>query len=400
MCLSVPLKTRAKIVVYNPFPIYPPISGGQCRVFHLYSHVAHYFDVVILCFADRRSRKMIAPGVEQLLIPKSLSHCQMELDLFRKIGFATCAILPRVAKLTPEYALIANEQSKDACIAILSHPYLYQEVAKISGSCILVYDAHNAEYELHRQLLPNSQSGVLTDIFQAEKAACEQSHLIATCSEEDALTLALLYNVCHAKFSIVPNGADTQVIPYITYEQRQLHKAVLRLTQPTIVYMGSNFPPNLLSGEKVFEIARQLPSARFLLIGSLCGAFTNRRLPGNVELVGIVTEQEKYHIFSQADVALNPALNGSGTNLKMLEYMAAGIPVVTTKLGARGISEDSGNYFIISECAKMPIAIQNLLDYPQLAADLSQRAYNLAKCRFDWEQIAANFVQKLTTLLE
>lgn len=392
-------KTRTKIVVLNPFPVYPPISGGQGRVFHLYKHVAHSFDVVIICFADRRSYKMISAGLQQIMIPKSPPHCQMELEFFREIGFSTCAIIPKAANLTPEYAHIVKEQTKDASIIILSHPYLYKEAQKLGGTHIIVYDAHNVEYELHRQILPAGLSYLLEDIKQAEKAACEQSQFIAVCSHCDGRRLTCLYNVSSNKFIIIPNGADTETISFVSYEQRQLHKSVQNITQPWAVYMGSNFPPNLKAAGQVIEIAKQLPGVKFLLIGSLCEAFTDRKLPCNVELLGIITEQEKHHIFSLADVALNPVQSGSGTNLKMLEYMAAGLPVITTLLGARGISESDGHYFRICECEDMPACILDLLNNPSLATSIAQQAYILTKTRFDWKQIADHLVGKLSATI-
>ncbi|MFN7173813.1 MAG: MlaD family protein, partial [Thermaurantiacus tibetensis] len=44
-------------------------------------------------------------------------------------------------------------------------------------------------------------------------------------------------------------------------------------------------------------------------------------------------EEEKLALLRGADVALNPISSGSGTNLKMLEYFAAGLPVLSTPHG-------------------------------------------------------------------
>ena len=94
-------------------------------------------------------------------------------------------------------------------------------------------------------------------------------------------------------------------------------------------------------------------------------------------------------------MALNPVRSGSGTNLKMHEYMAAGLPVVTTPFGARGICENADSYFVISDYPAMPVRIRDLLNNPSLAADLADKAYGLVKSRFDWHQIAAGYVHRL-----
>ena len=36
---------------------------------------------------------------------------------------------------------------------------------------------------------------------------------------------------------------------------------------------------------------------------------------------------------------INPMISGSGTNIKMFDFMAAGLPIITTDIGARGIEE-------------------------------------------------------------
>lgn len=394
------MSSKPKIVVLNPFPVYPPISGGQGRVFHLYKHIADLLDVVLICFADKRSYKMICPGFQQILIPKSSSHCQMEIAFFHEAGFSTCAIIPRASSLTPEYTYVLNEQTNDANIIILSHPYLYKEVQSLNSNIPIVYDAHNVEYHLHQQILPASLHYLLEDVHQAEKSACEQSRIITACSQRDACNLASLYNIAARKVILVPNGADTETIPYVSYEKRTSLKTAHKITQPLAVYIGSCYPSNIQAAERIIKIAEQLPMAKFLLLGSICMPFNKQALPPNVDLMGVVSEQEKYHFFSLADIALNPVLSGSGTNLKMLEYMAAGIPIITTLLGARGLQGDDGKHFIICECQDMPTRILNLLHSPSLAASLASHAYKLVTTHFDWKQIAANLVRELSAIIK
>ncbi len=391
--------TKPKIVVLNPFPVYPPLSGGQGRVFHLYKHFAETYNVVIICFADLRSCQVIFPGLVQILVPKSPAHCQMELAMYREAGFSTCAITLRAANLTPEYAYVLNEQAKDASAIVLSHPYLYNVVQSMHSNIPIIYDAHNVEYDLHQQILPTSLGYLLADIHQAEKSACEHSVLIATCSQQDAGKIAELYSIKENKFIIVPNGAATEAIPFVAFNKRKSLKTAYKILQPMIIYIGSCYRCNIQAAERVIEIAEQLPAAKFIILGSLCTVFNERVLPKNIELLGVVSEQVKYHFLSISDIALNPVLSGSGTNLKMFEYMAAGIPIITTLLGARGLPEDNDKYFIISECRDMPSHILNLLNNPALAACLAGHAYQLVTTCFAWQQIAGNFAKKLSTII-
>ena len=47
-------------------------------------------------------------------------------------------------------------------------------------------------------------------------------------------------------------------------------------------------------------------------------------------------------VLAAADVAVNPVATGSGSNVKLSEYLAAGLPVVTTPLGLRGYEDVAG----------------------------------------------------------
>jgi glycosyltransferase involved in cell wall biosynthesis len=79
-----------------------------------------------------------------------------------------------------------------------------------------------------------------------------------------------------------------------------------------------------------------------------------------------VSEAEKAAWLARATVGLNPILTGSGTNLKMAEYAAWGLPVLSTAFGARGgiWKEDSHYGLIDAEATQdLPLAINNALNY-------------------------------------
>jgi glycosyltransferase involved in cell wall biosynthesis len=81
-------------------------------------------------------------------------------------------------------------------------------------------------------------------------------------------------------------------------------------------------------------------------------------------MAGVVTEQEKNLILSMADAALNPMTGGSGTNLKMLEYFAAGVPVISTPFGARGLACRPGSDLHTADIASFPRAIAACFTLP------------------------------------
>ena len=390
---------KKKLLVLNPFPVFPPTSGGQERVFYLYKHVAEYYNVIILCFADRRSNKEIAPGLMQITIPKSRTHAMEELKLSSSFGLSTCAITPMVSRYTPEYAHILYLHKNDAAAVILSHPYLYDEVKRLNVTAPIIYDAHNVEFKLHREILTAAAPQLLSEISRVEQAACQDSQLIITCSQQDADALAALYNVYPSKFKVVPNGAEitkrllTSRISYVN------NKVSQEIEHPLALFIGSYHVPNINAAQHILTMAQKLPNIQFRLLGSLCRAFHKRQLPANVEMSGIVTEAEKNKMLCTADVALNPVLSGSGTNIKMFDYMAAGIPIITTEYGARGIGGIDGHHFLVEQPTDMPAKILELICDKAKATYLVSNAYCLVKNHFDWRQIAASFVSTINKLV-
>ena len=390
---------KKKLLVLNPFPVYPPMSGGQERVFYLYKHVAEYYNVIILCFSDRRGYKVIAPGLMQITIPKSRTHAMEEIKLSSVFGLFTCAIMPMVSRHTPEYAHILNSHKNDAAAVILSHPYLHDEVKRLNVTAPIIYDAHNVELELHREILPAAAHKLLSEISRVEQSACQDSQLIITCSQQDANALATLYNVDPAKFKVVPNGTDITKRLLSSRNSFVNNKLSQGIEHPLALFVGSYHVPNINAAQHILNMAPRLPNIQFNLLGSLCRAFHNRQPPANVRMSGVVTEDEKNKLLCAADVALNPVLSGSGTNIKMFDYMAAGIPIVTTEYGARGIGGIDGQHFLVGQPADMPDKILELIRDKAKATYLVGNAYRLVTEHFDWRQIAASFVYKLNKLV-
>jgi len=109
-------------------------------------------------------------------------------------------------------------------------------------------------------------------------------------------------------------------------------------------------------------------------------------------MTGVVDDSTKNILLSIADVALNPMLSGSGTNLKMLEYFAAGIPVVSTEFGVRGLSFVHGEHLQVAAIDAFPRAIAALLlrDEAELDA-MTLRARTRVETEYEWSTIARQF---------
>ncbi|WP_066646370.1 glycosyltransferase family 4 protein [Christensenella timonensis] len=397
-------KARKRLTVTSTFPIYPPQGGGQARIYDLYKNVARYMDVEIESFGavnEHAKRNYIASGLTEDRTAKSERHQQAETVIEQQVGIPITDIgMITLSGETPQYGEKLAASIKKSAAVVISHPYLYPEAKKYLSGKPFVYEAHNVEFYMKKAMLPQSQISkeLLRQVFEVEKECCEKSAFIITCSEEDRQALTSLYGIGADKILVVPNGVDTTKTCFVSMEERMRNKCNAGLQNETIgIFMGSWHGPNLEACEKIFEIAPLCPNVKFVLLGSQCGYFGGRRLPENVGLMGIVEESVKNKIFALADFALNPMLSGSGTNLKMFDYMAAGLPIITTEFGTRGI--DSKELFLIAEPVE---EMADRIKHFDLKKEDERiiRAREYVEKKFDWTVISKPFEEKLMQLME
>jgi glycosyltransferase involved in cell wall biosynthesis len=100
--------------------------------------------------------------------------------------------------------------------------------------------------------------------------------------------------------------------------------------------------------------------------------------------------------YHEAFAILVPLRVGGGTRLKILEAMAAGVPVISTRLGAEGITAQNGKEILLADTpADMTTALRTLLTNPALAQSLRQAARTLAETQYEWKVLA----KKLAALI-
>jgi len=395
---------RKKVTVTSTFPIYPPMGGGQARIYNLYRELAKSVDVEILSYTNFDQPPYddyIAKNLREIRIPRSIEHSRKMWKLEEQAKTALTDIAEiRLAGETSAYrdALKASVAKSDLCV--ISHPYTYHVAKEYFNGKPFVYEAHNVESIMKEKMLPDSdiKAKLVKDIFDTEKECCNKSVLVMTCSEEDRQKLHEIYQTPLEKIVVVPNGVNTQATAFVTPEQRRRNKEKLGLQNETIgLFMGSWHGPNLDACEMIFKIAKQCPNVKFMLMGSQCSYFKDRQdIPENVALLGLVSEEAKNRIFGCVDFALNPMLGGSGTNLKMFDYMSAGIPIITTEFGTRGI--ENKDVFILADTVDEMAEAINCFSVNGMDAEQIKLARTYVKKTFDWSVISEILLDRIEQL--
>jgi glycosyltransferase involved in cell wall biosynthesis len=112
--------------------------------------------------------------------------------------------------------------------------------------------------------------------------------------------------------------------------------------------------------------------------------------------LGLVPFRDLPGVIGACRVAVAPVFSGSGTRLKILEAMAAGVPVVATSKAAEGLPLANGTHLLLADSAADFVrAIERFLGEPDYASRVAGAARKLVCEKFAWPAIVADFVTHL-----
>jgi glycosyltransferase involved in cell wall biosynthesis len=423
------------IVVAVSFPVFPPQGGGQNRIFHLYREVAEQANVTLVTLCDHGQDPIdreIAPGLRERRIPKSARHQSIENDTEVRMGASVGDLVAmRHIEETADYLQALREETEVADVVIASHHYLYPAIRYVYRGP-LVYEAHNVEADmkqavLHSACTVNDQKD--SDIEQwlaynqsVEQDCAQDAVLVVTCSSDDVSRFKELYGLGDEKFTSVPNGVDLDAIIYTPLAQRARYQRRQGLdASPIAFFMGSWHGPNIEAVQSIMSLAKNCPQWQFWIMGSVCDYYElhkaeeiadNTATTNNVTFLGMLSETQKAAILATVDVALNPMSSGSGSNLKMMEYAGAGVPMLSTGFGNRGLRYQNGVDVILKDlgefagylnsefsrclCSSRVPTVPNV-DGSDLARQI-ESAYQRTRSEYRWQTIGPQYVARLLAL--
>ena len=224
----------------------------------------------------------------------------------------------------------------------------------------VVYVAHNVEVDFAAahppSLLPRA---ILRRLAELERRAVEASDLVVTCTESDAERLRSLYG--GADYAVVPNGFDDELLGFDRDARRADARSSLGLDPEERVLLFVGGPARHNRDAVEFLEQSLLPSLEpgvvLLVAGGCASPGQAEPAPGRrVRWLGYVDDLRP--LFAAADVGVNPVAHGSGSQLKIAEYLAAGLPIVTTPVGMRGY-ERLARFLTVAELDEFRAAVES-----------------------------------------
>jgi len=273
-------------------------------------------------------------------------------------------------------------------------------IARGANPPAVVYDWHNIESELMRRFA--AQASFAKRIYAkltAERLEALEGRMLAgraghvVCSEREKRRLLTI--APDAMVEIVENGVDCDFFA----------RAAARERRDGVVFVGSmDYHANV---EAAIDFARevwpwvrtQFPELRLKLVGSNpAPAVRALASEAGIEITGTVPDIRPY--YAEAVAAIVPLKTGGGTRLKILEALAAGVPVISTKAGAEGLALTVGEHLLIAQTKDEWLAAIRRVSDPQAAAALSAAGRKRVRERYDWSIPGARLLGTYRALME
>lgn len=260
----------------------------------------------------------------------------------------------------------------------------YIPVIRKNSSAKIVYRAHNIEHEIWERTSINTKPPtkwylkILSKrIKKFELRLLNQYDLIVPITERDSLLLNKMGNSKPSHVS--QTGIDSSV----------LVPNAKNLEHPSLFHIGSlEWAPNQEGLVWFIEncwpaIHEKYTELKFYVAGRNAPLWLQKKLESpNVIFEGEVADA--YEFMNSKSIMIVPLLSGSGMRIKVIEGMALGKPIVSTKVGTEGISTTSGKNIVVADNTIDFInSISELIENRQHFDEISKNAIEFIHENFD-----------------
>jgi len=390
-----------KVAILDIQPISPAVGGGRLRLLGLYHSLGADIDAKYVGTYDwpgeKYRKQQLTRGLEETTVPLSPAQHEAALELSAQISGKNVidVAFHNQAHLSPDFIGTCREVISWADVVVFSHPWVFPLVkSDLQSHQIIIYDSHNVEGVLRAQLLDESvplERAILHGVVGVEYELCRRADFVLACSQEDLLLFSRLYGINARRIRVVPNGVMSGNIRPASVDGRAEARRALKLSEnkSIAIFIGSDYPPNVAAAKFIADgLAPALPDVLFVIAGGVGHKIANP--VENVVVTGVIDDSKRSCWLQASDVAVNPMFSGSGTNIKMFDFMAAGLPTITTAIGARGISGESARVMIVSEpdVDSFAKAIRDLLVNTVERQNIGRGARACVEDNYSWEGIS------------
>jgi polysaccharide biosynthesis protein PslH len=381
---------------------YPPRGGGALRIMGLLKGAAEAgHEIHVIAFGENQPSAKneftrLCTSLEVVPMPERSKLARVKTLLFSRQAdmeqrnWSEAFWQAVWVRLVREKFDIVQFQSLEMGVYL---PHVHD----LNTSAKLIYDAYNAEAELQRMVFqtergnPSRWVGAVYSWIQwqrlrrFERGLCRTADAVIAVSEADQELLQKIAG--STPVHLVNNGitvADYETPP----------KDILSLKQPSLIFTGiMDYRPNVDAAVWFAdEIFPQIEDAELYLVGNRphprVQALSERP---NIYVTGFVEDVTPY--LYEGTLFIVPLRMGSGTRLKLLQAMAARCAIVSTSVGAMGISVQNGRDMLLADNpVNFAAAVTSLLNDAQKQYQMGEAAHSFVQEHFDWSVIVPRLI--------
>jgi O-antigen biosynthesis protein len=376
---------RLSVLFVSPYPICPPVHGGGVFMYQTLRRLSELADVHVVELLDfdwqvpvneelrgfcRSAEWIVRPsgkaGGMGSVLPyavREFSNDDLEWLIHRQM------YLKKADVLQLEYTPMAQYRGayRRIATALFEHDVYFQAVARGTGYMAGTVERLKARIEYLRAL--RYELGALAGFDQVQVCTRANREYLASYLPEMAAKLkdGLRAGIDTSRYEFKAGGREPRTMLFLGSFRHDPNRVALDW------FVGNVLP----------RVLERIPDARLVVAGSdPPPAHAYGDYAGALELVGYVDDVRDP--LSRYSVFVCPILSGSGVRVKLLEAFAAGIPAVSTRVGAEGLAHEDGNWCALAdEPAVFAAKVVALLEDPEAAAEMARRAR--AGVEADWD---------------
>jgi len=387
-----------KVLWVNTNFMHPTTKGGQIRTLEMLRHLSRWHQIHYVAIENpaypegpARAHEYCAKAYPfQYRIPDKRSPA-FWLELARGLVSSTPVAVerfhpPGLREFLEE--LIARERFDRAVVDHLAPTSYFPCLERA------VFFQHNVETVIwrrrarHSHALSRWYNGMQARrMLEYEGRVSRAAGQIVAVSETDAGEMRRLFGA--ERVAVIPTGVNLEYFA---------RPAAAADPAAGLVFVGSmDWMPNVdgvlwFAREVLPAIRRASPECRLTIAGRLPPPEIRRLAEEDprIRVTGTVPDIRPY--VWEAAVSIVPLRIGGGTRLKIYESMAARVPVVSTTVGAEGLSVHPPEDIRIADSAEdFAQACRALLTDGALRRQVAEAAWQMVSSRYSWEQVARSF---------
>jgi O-antigen biosynthesis protein len=390
-----------RVLFISPYPICPPIHGGGVFMYQTALELTRLCELHLLILLDYPWQREPHQELESLvasadylvrteatekqfgsILPHAVSEIasqDFEWRMQREMYLREIDVVQLEYTALSQYG---GDYRRLACV-LFEHDIYFQSIARGSANPRGMIETAKAAYEYLRAL-------------RYELRVLPRFDRVQVCSPENANYLLSFLPGLRGRMDDNRAGIATS-----RYEFQANGRE-----PETMLFLGSfRHPPNQeglnwFTRNVLPSVLEHKPHARLVIVGSEPPPrHSLPHLPENIELRGFVEDVREP--LSRYAVFVCPILSGSGMRVKLLEAFAAGIPVVSTPLGAEGLAGKDGQICALAEDpASFAQKIVELFDDPEKAQKLACRAREQVVATRDMRVLTERLVESYREVLK